>query len=120
MGDRLMAKGLQHASLRELATALAQMPDLPEQDICDLLEIVCTELPDCTVSEDPLQAQVRWYAAARMLKLQKLNRFSKLLREHSQLAVRLCMRAGNAVSTAQPVIPGVLDDWGFKPESTAY
>jgi hypothetical protein len=119
MGDRLIAKGVQDASLRKLAAELARTQDLPEQDICDLLETACTELPDCTVGEDPLQAQVLWYAAARMLKLQKLNRFPKLLRDHPQLAVRLCMRAGNAAS-AQPAIPGLLDDRRFKPESTAY
>jgi hypothetical protein len=119
MGDRLMAKGVQDASLRKLAAILARTEDLPEQDICDLLETTYTELPDSTVGEDPLQAQVLWYAAARMLKLQKLNRFPKLLRDHPQLAVRLCMRAGNAAS-AQPEIPGFLDDRRFKPESTAY
>jgi hypothetical protein len=107
MGDRLMAKGLQDVSLRRLATALAKTPDLPDQDICDLLGTVSTELPDGTVNEDPLQAQVFWYAAARMVKLQKLNRFPKMLREHPELAVRLCLRAGNSASP-QPVIPETL------------
>lgn len=118
MGDRLMAKDFQDLSLRKFAAALDRTHDLPDQDICNLLETVGAELPD-TSDEEPLQAQVTWYAAARMSKLQKLDRFPELLREHPQLAVRLCMRAGNR-SDSRPAIPATLENRRFKPESTYY
>jgi hypothetical protein len=84
-----------------------------------LLEIVGAELPDCAgEEEDPLQAQVLWYAAGRMVKLQKMGRFSRLLGEYPQLAVRLCMRAGNGVGVQQVMVGGG-EEKRFRPESTA-
>ena len=115
MGDRLMAKGLQDLTLQRFAAAICRTTELPEQEICDLLEIVGTELPD-TPNEDPLQAQVFWYAASRMSKLQSFDRFPELLREHPQIAVKLSMRAGNATGS-QPKVPSTSKDPKFRPES---
>ena len=76
-----MAKGFQDRTLHKFASALRNTQELPDQEVCDLLEIACAELPD-TADEDPLQAHIYWYAASRMYKLQKFDRFAELLREH--------------------------------------
>lgn len=116
MGDRLLAPTFQDLILLKLGSFLQSNFDLSDQDICDLLEIAGAELPD-TSQEDPLQAQVFWYAAARISRLQKFDRFPQLLREHPQLGVKLCMRTGNG-SSSQPGLPAVsASELRFKPEN---
>ncbi|ERF70776.1 hypothetical protein EPUS_08334 [Endocarpon pusillum Z07020] len=116
MGDRLMVKGLQDLALRKIAVTLDKTRDLPDQEeVCDFLEVAGAEVPD-TPNDDALQAQVLWYAASRLHKLQNFNRFHELLRQYPQLAVKLCMLAGNG-NTTQPKIPSISDDKRFKPES---
>jgi BTB/POZ domain len=115
MGDRFLAKAFQDLTLLKLGSALSSGPDLSDQDICELLEIAGAELPDLP-EENPLQAQIFWYAAGRISRLQKFDRFPELLREHPQLGVKLCMRAGSG-STSQPKLPQTYDDSRFKPET---
>ncbi|KAF7512840.1 hypothetical protein GJ744_011943 [Endocarpon pusillum] len=115
MGDRLIAKGLQDLALRKIALTLDKTRDLPDQEVCDFLEVAGAEIPD-TPNDDALQAQVLWYAASRLQKLQDFNRFHELLRQYPHLAVKLCMLAGTKTNT-QPKLPGISDDKRFKPES---
>ena len=115
MGDRLMAKGLQDLALRKIAVTLSRAQDLPDQELCDLLEIAGAEIPD-TPNDDALQAQIFWYVAQRFRRLQKFSRFPQLLREHPQLAVKLCMLAGDG-GNSQPKLPNISNDKRFKPES---
>jgi hypothetical protein len=115
MGDRLLARDFQHRLLRKIAVALPTTKDLSDQDICDLLEITCTELPPVQ-NEDPLQAQILWCAASRLVRLQKFDRFPELLQQNSQLGVKLCMRAGNCPN-AQPETATTPSHSRFSPET---
>lgn len=115
MGDRLMAKGLQDLALRKIALTLGRTNDLPDQEVCDFLEVAGAEIPD-TPNDNALQAQVLWYAALRLHKLQNFNRFHELLRQYPQLAVKLCMLAGDR-NNGQPKVPSISEGKRFKPES---
>lgn len=114
-GDRLLATSFQDLVLRKIAETLGQARDLSDHELCNLLEIAAAEVPDLP-GDDALQAQVCWYAAQRFRRLQKFSRFPELLREHPQLAVKLCMLAGDG-SNSQPKLLGVSNHQRFKPES---
>lgn len=100
LGERLQAVDLQNATLRKFTVFFPPKTPLPEQDICDLLEIACAELPD-KVHEDPLRAQIFWYAATRLSELRKHDYFLRLLELEKDLGRYLCVRAGNS-ATVQP------------------
>lgn len=124
MGDRLMAKGFQELVLRKFITLMLIFHgkrQLPNKHLCDLLKIVYTEIPD-TPREDPLQARVFWLAAAQLRNLQNSDRFPQLLREHPELAVKLCMVAGNAdkpLQTLPQQVPTGSVEKRFKPEGSS-
>ena len=68
----------------KFTSSLTNHTSLPDQGICDLLEITCTELPD-RVNEDPLREQIFWYAASRLTQLQNYDYFLRLLEMHKDL-----------------------------------
>jgi hypothetical protein len=115
MGDRLLAQNFQHHTLRKIADALPETEELSDHDICDLPEIICTELPPMQ-NEDPLQGQILWCAASRLIRLQKFDRFRELLQQHTQLGVKRCMRAGNCPN-AQPKTATTPSHSRFSPET---
>ena len=99
LGERLQAKDFQRAALNKFHRSFASA-SLSDQGICDLLEIACAELPE-RVDEDPLRAQVFWYAASRLTQLRDYDYFLKLLEAHPHLGKSLVLLAGNS-SSAQP------------------
>jgi hypothetical protein len=115
MRDRFLAKAFHDLTLLKLGSALSSGPYLSDQDICELLEIAGAELPDLPEG-NPLQAQILWYAAGRISRLQRFDRFPESLREHPQLGVKLYMRAGSG-STSQPKLPQTYDPSRSKPET---
>ena len=85
LGERLQAHKFQYATLRKFTSPLTNHTSLPDQGVCDLLEIACTELPD-RVNEDPLREQIFWYAASRLTQLQNYDYFLRLLEMHNGVA----------------------------------
>jgi hypothetical protein len=83
--------------------------------ICDLLEVVCDELPD-RVNIDPLKAHIYWYVAARLDRLRKFSRFVDILCKRASLGKELCLRAGNS-NMSQPHRPSDPALPRFKKES---
>ena len=115
LGERLQASDFQYATLRKFTLSFPPRTPLPDQDVCDLLEIACAELPD-KVNEDPLRAQIFWHAATRITQLQNYDYFLRLLEVHKELGKHMCIRAGNSNST-QPTKPSLPLPPRFKPES---
>lgn len=115
LGERLQAHKFQHAVLRKFTSYFSSNTLLPDQGICDLLDIVCIELPD-KINEDPLRAHVFWFAASRLSQLQKYDYFLRLLETHQDLGKNLYIRAGNA-KVDQPRKPSGPLPARFKPES---
>ncbi len=114
LGERLQAHNFQYATLRKFTRSFYHA-SLPDQGLCDLLEIACTELPD-RVNEDPLRQQIFWYAASRLTRLQNYDYFLRLLDMHKDLGKYLCTRAGNS-SASQPTKPSEPLPLRFRPES---
>ena len=103
MGDRLQADDFQAHVLKRFLAHFGPHTNISDSIICDLLEIVCDQLPD-RVNPEPLKNHVYWYVAARLDKLRKFPRFSKLLCERASLGKDLCLRAGNS-TISQPHKP---------------
>ena len=87
-------KGFQFATLRKFTASFTSRTTIADQGVCDLLEIACAELPE-RVDEDPLRAQIFWYAASRLTMLQDYDYFLQLLEIHKELGKYLCIRAGS-------------------------
>lgn len=100
MSERLGAEKFQQAVLWKFSSQFPCTGDIPDKSVCDLLIIVCSELPE-RCPEDPLRALVLWYASTRLEKLRKYEQFNHLLFDLPDLARQLCKRAGNAI-TPQP------------------
>ena len=101
--------------LQQFTAEFSRGLGLPDQAVCDLLEIVCLELPD-KIEEDPLRAQVLWYGASRLTSLQKYPNFRTLLDTHDGLGRCICRWAGDC-SYNQPQKPSNAKEHRFKPES---
>lgn len=115
LGERLQAHKLQFAVLRKFTLFFTNQTSLSDHAICDLLEIACTELPE-RVDEDPMRAQIFWYAAARLTQLQTYDYFLRLLETYTDLGRYLCTRAGNGLGS-QPSKPTNPLPLKFRPES---
>lgn len=115
LAERLQAHKFQHAILRKFTSNFSSSTTIPDQGVCDLLDIVCTELPD-KIEEDPLRVQVFWFAAYNLTQLQKYDYFLRLLGTHQDLGRYLCKRAGGGTSS-QPRKPSEPLPVRFKPES---
>ncbi len=103
MGERLLAKGFQDTVLRKFTRSFNSSTKIPDQGVCDLLEIASSELP-ARLDEDPLRAQIFWYAASRVTALQKYSYFTHLLKKCPDLGRDLSMRVGDG-NAAQPAKP---------------
>ena len=111
LGERLGAVRFQSVALRRF-TASLNGSQIPELSICDLLEIACTTIT-ARVTEDPMRAQIFWYASSRISQLQKFDMFRQLLKEQSELGAYLCMR----LNQQQPTKPAEPSHTRFEPES---
>ena len=114
LGERLQAQSFQSVILRKF-TSSWKSQRLPDQGVCDLLDIACTELPE-RINEDPLRAQIFWYAASRLTRLQEYDYFLRLLETHECLGKSLCVRAGDS-SKNPPNGPSEPVPLRFKSES---
>jgi len=116
LGERLQAHQFQLATLQKFSSSLnSQRSLLSDQGVCDLLDVACAELPE-RINEDPLRAQIFWYATSQLTRLQKYDYFLRLLRIHEDLGKYLCIRAGNS-SVSQPTRPSEPLPERFRPES---
>lgn len=115
LGERLQARRLQLAILRKFILSFGAKTFLPDQCICDLLDVACTELPDRLV-EDPLRAQIFWYTASQLGRLQGYDYFRHLLETNKDLGKHLCVWAGNTSKEQPGKTSGKLPP-RFKPES---
>ncbi|KAK8256790.1 hypothetical protein IWZ00DRAFT_528637 [Phyllosticta capitalensis] len=94
MGDRIMAKRFQDAVLYNCFRILNQKNSkpIPVADLCSLLEIVFTELPEKDTRQDPLQHCVTRLGASRPVDLQKDPRFKdELSRDLPEIARGICL-----------------------------
>lgn len=96
MGERLQAERFQQAVLWKFSANFSGT-SIPDQAICELLEIVCTELPERS-DEDSLRDLIFWYAAKRLSTLKKYTVFQQMLVDIPDLGRYLCMRAGDSSS----------------------
>ena len=115
LGERLQARQLQLATLRKFTSSFGAGKSLPDQCICDLLDVACTELPD-RPGEDPLRAQIFWYAASQLGRLQGYDYFLRLLETNGDLGRHLCVWAGDTPKS-QPAKPSEKLPSRFEPES---
>ncbi|MCJ1353341.1 MAG: hypothetical protein MMC33_003326 [Icmadophila ericetorum] len=100
LAERLQAKVFQRAALRQFTASFNSGLKIPDQSVCDLLDIACGELPE-RVEEDPLRAQIFWFAALHLTQLREYGYFLRLLDLYKDLGKMLCLRAGNG-SQHQP------------------
>ena len=89
---------------------------MPDQYICDLLEVAVTQLPDLK-SMDPLQKQIFWLGASKLDRLQEFDVFERLLDLHPYLGKYLCLRAGETDDSPPDRVMRELPA-RFEPEST--
>ncbi|KAL9591265.1 MAG: hypothetical protein Q9179_007897 [Wetmoreana sp. 5 TL-2023] len=115
LGERLQAHKFQFATLRKFTSSFGSQTSLSDQSVCELLDIACTELPE-RIHEDPLRAQIFWYAASQLTRLQSYDFFLQLLDMHKDLGKYLCTRAGNS-SNAKPTRPSEPLPVRFGPEN---
>ena len=66
--ERLPAHQFQLATLRKFMSSLSSQTLLPDQDVCDLLEVACAELPK-RINEDSLRVHIFWYATSQLTRL---------------------------------------------------
>ena len=114
LGERLQAQNFQSTILRKFTHSWSHQK-LPAQGVCDLLDIACAELPE-RINEDPLRAQIFWYATSRLTQLQEYDYFLRLLETHEGLGKYLCVRAGDS-SASPPKRPSESVPLRFKSES---
>ena len=112
LGERLGAVKFQSIALRRFIASLNSSSQIPELSICDLLEIACTTIT-ARVTEDPMRAQIFWYASSRISQLQKFDTFRQMLKELSELGACLCMW----LNQQQPTKPAESSQTRFEPES---
>lgn len=115
LGERLQAHQFQLATLQKFTSSWSSQISLSDQGVCDLLEVACAELPE-RINEDPLRAQIFWYATSQLTRLQNYDYFLRLLGKYEDLAKYLCIRAGNT-SAPQPTRPSEPLPERFRPES---
>lgn len=115
LGERLGAVKFQSIALWRFTASLNNNSKIPELSICDLLEIACTTIT-ARVTEDPMRAQIFWYASSRISQLQEFDMFRQLLKELSELGACLCMWL-NRQQPAKPAEPSEVQQTRFEPES---
>ncbi|KAK7529866.1 uncharacterized protein J3D65DRAFT_641488 [Phyllosticta citribraziliensis] len=107
LADRLMACTFKQAVLHEFARKLEDGgAQLTVDDVCDVLEIAFTELPERRNEDDPLQHYAAQLGAFRLHDLQKHPRFNnELSRDVPEIARRICLRIGSlmVVMPSQPI-----------------
>ena len=89
LGDRLQAQRFQAAVLKRFVQSFPDSPEfetsfLPVLQVCELLDIVLSELPD-KKEEDRLKMFVPWHAEHRKSMLKEHPYFRRLVREHNHL-----------------------------------
>ncbi|OCL09852.1 hypothetical protein AOQ84DRAFT_338301 [Glonium stellatum] len=112
LGERLGALNFQSIALRRFTASLQSNTPIPELSVCELLEIACATITARLV-EDPMRAQIFWYASSRIPQLQKFDMFRQLLKELPELGGCLCM----TVSKPQPAKPAESSQMRFEAES---
>ena len=115
LGDRLQASTFQRTVLQAFVSGFSASLTLPAEAICDLLGIACEQLRD-GAQLDPLRAQIFWFAASKMDRLQTNPYFRTMLKNQEDLGKTLCLWAGNT-SHSQPSASSEKPQYRFKPES---
>lgn len=92
LGDRLIAKRFQETVLFECRKILEGNSAISVEEVCSLLEIAFTELPERKNCEDPLQECVAQLGASRLFDLQNHPRFKEeLSRDIPEVSRRICL-----------------------------
>ena len=86
--------------------------DIPDHSLCELLRTAWEELAET----DPMRAQIFWFAASQISRLQSSDMFQQLLRELPELGGHLCMWF-NQKKPAEPAEPERLTWTAFTSES---
>lgn len=115
LGERLMAPKFKAYSLWRFAQSISNRVVISGENTCDLLRIACTEITERT-REDPMRAQIFWYAGTRITNLQKLGMFHQLLCDIPKMGMHLCLWI-NQNRPAVPEKPHELQYPRFAPES---
>lgn len=115
LGDRLQASTIQQTVLQAFVSGVSDSPNLPAEAICDLLEIACEQLRD-GAQRGPLRAQIFWFAASKIDRLQANPYFRTMLKNQEDLGKTLCLWVGNT-NDAQPSTSSDMPQYRFKPES---
>lgn len=98
MAERLLASNLKDEVLYKFKRnelLLNGVEKVNDNTICDLLEIAANELPDMQNSEDMLKSYIIAIAVGSLERLQKSERFKRLLWEHAQLGRAIALKAGS-------------------------
>ncbi|KAK8175106.1 hypothetical protein IWX90DRAFT_99752 [Phyllosticta citrichinensis] len=104
MGERIGAKRFQDACLWKFLRHFTRDSQIADSEVCQLLEIIVTELPERNDNENPLRSVVLWYAASKLSRLQKYSAFKNhLLNSYPDLGGQILMWAGDIASQNKPV-----------------
>ncbi|KAK8218024.1 hypothetical protein IWZ01DRAFT_547425 [Phyllosticta capitalensis] len=91
LGDRLVAKRFQESILWRFALKLRLDEKLSEDDLCGILEVAFTELPQ-RHDMDPFQRRVARLGASRLFDLQKHPRFrNELSKDVPEITRGMCL-----------------------------
>jgi hypothetical protein len=74
----------------QFTESLATRPSMPDESVCELLRIACMEVTE-RLRDDPMRAQIFWYASTRLANLQRVDLFRQLLCDVPDLGKQLCL-----------------------------
>jgi hypothetical protein len=115
MGERLLAPRFRAQCLWRFTQMLGSNTTIPDDSICDLLQIACTDVVE-RKKEDPLRAHIFWYAGVRISGLQKSSLFRHLLRNTPEVGQQVCLWV-NQPQPPKPATPSQTRYERFGPES---
>jgi hypothetical protein len=115
MGERLLASRLRAQCLWRFTQNLHSSTVISEECVCDLLQTACNEITE-RVKEDPLRAQIFWYAGRKIANLQKSAMFRQLLRNVPEVGQQICLWVDQSLPPKQDT-PIEAQYSRFEPES---
>ncbi|KAK7529900.1 uncharacterized protein J3D65DRAFT_672289 [Phyllosticta citribraziliensis] len=105
LADRLSAKSFKDAVFWKFTNAFYESEPLSDQEICELLLVIHTELPEQEGHAEDLRNIIFWCTASRLSTLRHYSDFKNhILRQHPELGSQILRWASPADSRSMPSI----------------
>jgi hypothetical protein len=115
LGERILAPNFQCYCLWRFTESIGSHKNNSDESVCELLRIASTEITE-RKKEDPMRAQIYWYASTRITNLQSFDMFHQLLQDIPDVGNKLCLWFDRQRPEI-PTKPKIQPDKKFAPES---